>query len=775
MSTKVLHNFSIKTKLLFIVLLPLIGLLVLASIKISILQDQMHTQTQLVKLMDISVASSNLVHELQKERGASAGFLNSKGKKFGDTLLKQRQLTNQKRKELENILAVIDIKQFGDEYIHQVEKALNDLEKIDSMRKKIDSFSLKLSQAVGYYTSMNGNFLDITKESLFVTQDPDTLRNISAYLYFMQSKERAGIERAIGAGGFSGGWTDALKDKFKGLILIQNTYMDVFLAYATQSQKDEYISLMDAPSIAEVQKMRDIALSKGSITQPSVDPSYWFGTITKKINKLKKMEDILSADVKKLVSIDLKKAEAQRNTHLLIIIILISVVILATIVILKDLISKIKSVVRVIVDLSNGDHKENIEPIERSDEIGALINASVRLKEKVVRSFLQAEMIKQMPTAVLTVDKETLTVDYLNNMTREVLGVVESALPRKVSDIKGNAVDFIGKDDEQKKNLFSIADNLPHQEKITIGDQSFQLRISAITDGDEYIAPMMTLHNVTEQEAMATNFESTVATSIDSLAEAANDLQRTAENMRSIADETSKSTEVVVTSSENANQNVGTVASAMEEMTASSAEITTQINNTKVRSNEMAVTAKDANTQVSELYELVSNIGEVVGSIREIADQTNLLALNATIEAARAGEAGKGFSVVADEVKKLASETSAKTDEIEDRIAQIKTATNASVSAMNTIITSISDIDEAVVVVASAAEEQDATNKEIARSISEAFNSVGKVTSITQEVQKGATETQESADTVLSSSVQMAKMAGDMKEAVEAFLNRIRS
>ena len=187
-----------------------------------------------------------------------------------------------------------------------------------------------------------------------------------------------------------------------------------------------------------------------------------------------------------------------------------------------------------------------------------------------------------------------------------------------------------------------------------------------------------------------------------------------------------------------ATMEVETVAAAAEELSLSIAEISRQVTTSSSVSNDAVGEAEQTSSQMQKLSETSHNIGAVVELITQIAQQTNLLALNATIEAARAGEAGKGFSVVAAEVKNLASQTGNATEQIGTQVAEIQNSITVAVAAIQHISKTIAQISSAQAGIAAAVEEQDAATKEIARSVQESFGGIKREVNQFLEVMRGA-------------------------------------
>ncbi len=105
---------------------------------------------------------------------------------------------------------------------------------------------------------------------------------------------------------------------------------------------------------------------------------------------------------------------------------------------------------------------------------------------------------------------------------------------------------------------------------------------------------------------------------------------------------------------------------------------------------------KVLSAQFDKVNHIVSQIGDMVDMIVDIADETNLLSLNASIEAARAGEAGRGFAVVAEQIGSLAANSSSAADKISGLTAQIHTTVTEAMAHMNASVTEVATNVEVV-------------------------------------------------------------------------------
>ena len=276
-------------------------------------------------------------------------------------------------------------------------------------------------------------------------------------------------------------------------------------------------------------------------------------------------------------------------------------------------------------------------------------------------------------------------------------------------------------------------------------------------------------------ENITGDFERSVTGIVRSVSTAAAGMQTTAQSMTTTASDASARAATVGAASQRSSDNVGTVASAAEELSRSVTEISRQVARSSEIASKAVSDAERTNATVGALSTGAEKIGEVVKLIHSIAAQTNLLALNATIEAARAGDSGRGFAVVASEVKALANQTAKATEEISSQVAAMQASTSEAVASIGGITETISQMSEITVSISTAVEQQGGATREIAKNIQSVAAGSNEISTHIGGVTTAAAATGKAASEVLANARELDTQSGMLRSAVDEFLVKVRA
>jgi methyl-accepting chemotaxis protein len=248
-----------------------------------------------------------------------------------------------------------------------------------------------------------------------------------------------------------------------------------------------------------------------------------------------------------------------------------------------------------------------------------------------------------------------------------------------------------------------------------------------------------------------------------------------AHSVSAAAEEMSSNITSVAAGMEETTTNLSHVSSATEQMTSTIGEIAQNSEKARRITDEATRQAGRITEQINELGVAAHEIGKVTEAITEISSQTNLLALNATIEAARAGSAGKGFAVVATEIKALAQQTAAATEDIKGRIASVQSATAGGIAEIGKVSKIIHEVSEIVASIAAAIEQQATATKDIARNISEATlgvtdanTRVAETSQVSRQIAKDIVSVDQASGEMATNSDHVRTSAGELSTLAEA-------
>ncbi|MGU5592625.1 methyl-accepting chemotaxis protein [Aeromonas sp. R7-4] len=270
-------------KMLLVVCLPLLALLFFSGRYVYERYRVEQEMSEARAALEVVKEAAQLAHELQKERGMSAGFLGSGGNKFRDALPAQRKVVDtllQRFRQEPALLALTEVQQA--------------LAGLTAMRERVSDLGVEVAEPVGFYTRLVTELLAVVDGISVDSRDATIALQTTAYAAFLQSKERMGLERATLSNVFGrGSFTPALLQQFISLLAAQNTYLERFQAVASPAQRQLLRESLASPVVAKVAAMETLALDKAASGGFGVDAEAWFALSTDKIGLLKEIEDRL--------------------------------------------------------------------------------------------------------------------------------------------------------------------------------------------------------------------------------------------------------------------------------------------------------------------------------------------------------------------------------------------------------------------------------------------------------------------------------------------------
>jgi methyl-accepting chemotaxis protein len=660
-------------------------------------------------VIETAPSISNLIHEVQRERGASVTFVNSKGQQLGDVMRNQRSATDKAAAAWRRQLATVDRQALGSSFTKIFGEAETALNSLAATRGSMDSLTISGPDTVRYFTQLIAQLVSTADALGFVTKDPLTIRQANAFAALLKRKEMTGQERANGALGFSTGqFSPQLLQTLIRLGGQQDAQTTLFALNASPAQVEAVNATLKGPIADEMQRMRGVALASASdpAVAKTVSGVQWFETSTRYIDLLKVAEDKFVAEF--LVMAETAYAEVRRSLWFVTIVTVAMLLFSGALAVVVAL-SITRPVARIVASMSTlaaGNTSIDIPDVSRGDEIGTMAQATLKFRDAAIeKARLEAATAERDRRAAA--ERAAAEAKIMNEFEAAVGGIVKAALAGDFSQ----RVSLEGKQGVIRnlaESMNSLCENVGQVLK------EMGVMLGALAEG-----------NLTRR--IEAHYQGMFETLKDNANTTAVRLSETIGKIKAAAGEVANASAEISTSTTDLSQRTEEQASSLEQTSASMEQISATVKKnaeSAQQANQSAASTRDVAARggevvaqaveaMSRIEESSRKISDIISVIDEIARQTNLLALNAAVEAARAGDAGRGFAVVASEVRSLAQRSSQAAKDITDLInnstSQVKDGVelvNRAGEQLQQIVESINGVAAIVSDIANASAEQ---------------------------------------------------------------------